>query len=355
MSTRKSPELTPGLLASNRRNAQKSTGPRTPVGKRRAAQNSFRHGYYATPNAEVREQMVRIGEDPDLLARFERDFTDAWLPEDAMQAAIVADLARLYTKKALIEKMLREARAEEFTQHWAANRNFELTTMSEEMPINQATLAASGYRGVTPCPTAFSEGERLIEALTKRLKHRDWSGDLDAILIPLYGKHPTGMGKSIAGLFKYLAQTTSQSDPGNIERAYAALKLFLTVEYDAVFWQKQSHDSTKRAEFNQSMTAEWTPGTTSWNVLLDQELKIDRQIERKARLLLRLQNGRSAGARRKAREYYDDLDLALQAAEERPEPEGPGESVESLHSPAAENEEEPEWTSEQMGKVEFEN
>jgi hypothetical protein len=44
MPLRKSPTLTPALLAANRRNAQKSTGPRTAGGKARARRNSLRKG-----------------------------------------------------------------------------------------------------------------------------------------------------------------------------------------------------------------------------------------------------------------------------------------------------------------------
>jgi hypothetical protein len=44
MPLRKSPVRTPALLAANRANAQKSTGPRTTWGKRRSALNALRHG-----------------------------------------------------------------------------------------------------------------------------------------------------------------------------------------------------------------------------------------------------------------------------------------------------------------------
>lgn len=44
MSLRKSPTLTPALLASNRRNAKKSTGPRTAQGKARSRLNSLKNG-----------------------------------------------------------------------------------------------------------------------------------------------------------------------------------------------------------------------------------------------------------------------------------------------------------------------
>ena len=44
MPLRKSPTRTPALLAANRGNARKSTGPRTPAGKARARLNSLTHG-----------------------------------------------------------------------------------------------------------------------------------------------------------------------------------------------------------------------------------------------------------------------------------------------------------------------
>ncbi len=45
MSLRKSPTLTPALLASNRCNAKKSTGPRTARGKAFLRLSRFRHGH----------------------------------------------------------------------------------------------------------------------------------------------------------------------------------------------------------------------------------------------------------------------------------------------------------------------
>jgi hypothetical protein len=44
MSLRKSPALTPALLEANRRNARKSTGPRTAQGKAQSRMNGLRKG-----------------------------------------------------------------------------------------------------------------------------------------------------------------------------------------------------------------------------------------------------------------------------------------------------------------------
>jgi hypothetical protein len=48
LSLRKSPVKTPALLAANRLNAQKCTGPKTSAGKARAALNALKHGQRAT-------------------------------------------------------------------------------------------------------------------------------------------------------------------------------------------------------------------------------------------------------------------------------------------------------------------
>lgn len=52
MSLRKSPTLTAALLASNRRNAKKSTGPRTARGKAWSRLNHLRHGMHSPEYVE---------------------------------------------------------------------------------------------------------------------------------------------------------------------------------------------------------------------------------------------------------------------------------------------------------------
>jgi hypothetical protein len=46
MSLRKSPQLTPELLAAARQNAQHSTGPRSPAAKQNSKLNALKHGAY---------------------------------------------------------------------------------------------------------------------------------------------------------------------------------------------------------------------------------------------------------------------------------------------------------------------
>jgi len=80
---------TPAQIAANRRNALKSTGPRTAAGKAASSRNSLRHGLAARAAAVP-------GEDPADLARFRaelmaalapRDAREEWLAETVVEAA----------------------------------------------------------------------------------------------------------------------------------------------------------------------------------------------------------------------------------------------------------------------------
>src|SRR5271169_772465 len=95
MSFRKKLTVTPAKLAANRKNAQKSTGPRTEAGKRRASLNHFTTGYYATLDSQRRQALDTLGDEPEKLARLQQDLMASWRPVNAMQALTVADLAQL--------------------------------------------------------------------------------------------------------------------------------------------------------------------------------------------------------------------------------------------------------------------
>jgi hypothetical protein len=80
---------TPAQIAANRRNALKSTGPRTAAGKAASSRNALRHGLAA-------RAAVVPGEEPADLARFRaelvtalapRDAREEWLAEAAVEAA----------------------------------------------------------------------------------------------------------------------------------------------------------------------------------------------------------------------------------------------------------------------------
>jgi len=99
MSLRKSPRMTPALLAANRRNAQRSTGPGTPAGKQNSKFNSLKHGGYAALEHH-HQTMLALGEDPEKFERLKRELAAALGPQDAPSAAQLEYLAKLCWRRA---------------------------------------------------------------------------------------------------------------------------------------------------------------------------------------------------------------------------------------------------------------
>ncbi len=87
----------PARLAANRRNAQKSTGPRTAAGKRRAALNSQRRGLAAP---EIERQLQERGENPEDFRGLHRDLVALFPPHEASDETAVRVLAETWWEKA---------------------------------------------------------------------------------------------------------------------------------------------------------------------------------------------------------------------------------------------------------------
>jgi hypothetical protein len=95
--------MTPALLAALRRNAQRSTGPRTAAGKQNSKFNSLKHGGYAALEHH-HQTMLALGEDPEKFERLKRDLAAALGPENALSAAQLEYLAKLCWRRARRER-----------------------------------------------------------------------------------------------------------------------------------------------------------------------------------------------------------------------------------------------------------
>jgi len=108
MSLRRPPTRTPALLAANRANAQKSTGPHTPEGKNRVALSALRHGSSA----------------PDFLSTLAKS-SRAWEEFSALYRALYAALLPDQTDEGtdlLSRAVLRVWAMKQYWTRWAASR-----------------------------------------------------------------------------------------------------------------------------------------------------------------------------------------------------------------------------------------
>ncbi|HOG48360.1 MAG TPA: hypothetical protein PLB78_17155, partial [Anaerolineae bacterium] len=84
--------MTPKAIAANRRNAQRSTGPRTPDGKARSSLNAVTHGIFA--RLDIIPPSLQRHEDPaayaELYATYRAELQAADLTEEAFVGTLAA-------------------------------------------------------------------------------------------------------------------------------------------------------------------------------------------------------------------------------------------------------------------------
>jgi hypothetical protein len=111
MSLRKSPRRTRALLAANRRNARKSTGPRTATGKRHSAWNAMRHGRLAHPSCRCIPVARR---ELNTFMDFYCKLHDAIIPAESPvgEQAVLAKALEAWKVKRILDRWI-ETRTEE--------------------------------------------------------------------------------------------------------------------------------------------------------------------------------------------------------------------------------------------------
>ena len=89
---RRATEPSPERVAANRRNAQRSTGPRTPEGKARSSLNAVRHGLCAAG-------VISSEESPEAFEAIRQQLAAEWRPASVLELAMVDQIAELLWRR----------------------------------------------------------------------------------------------------------------------------------------------------------------------------------------------------------------------------------------------------------------
>ena len=185
MSLRKSPELTPALLAAARSNAQHSTGPRSASAKQNVKLNALKHGVYAR-DENRHKTMLALGEDPEKLQTLTEEFMTTFGSGDALYQKQVEDLAWLYSRRDRLERVqdgLRR-RALQAIDDWQHHRQQEMARVtfdSSQHVMIDVDLPDSTDRGVMLRKTIS-----YLELVREEVKQRTFRQRQYSILEDLY-------------------------------------------------------------------------------------------------------------------------------------------------------------------------
>src|SRR5215831_11424740 len=151
----------------NRRNAQKSTGPRTSRGKQQVRLNALKHGLHADP---FMQGMLALHEDPRAYYRLLGDLLVSLRPVNPHQRLQVEDIARLRVEK----HRLQHARAALVAGKvrgrslGATARLLEFDCEAPDLP--QAELLQKGLDRAPDSPPKFEKMLSCFEVLISRVK-----------------------------------------------------------------------------------------------------------------------------------------------------------------------------------------
>ena len=284
--------LTPPSLAARRQNAHQSTGPRTAAGKRRVALNFLHRGVHGR---SLRRSMRALGENPQEYQRLLAALLASHRPATPSEVMLVEDLAALRWQRRRYERaragklahnleLLERERLRKAVEHYR-------TTQFETDAVRQ-----SGLRWAPHSSGKFMEVVGLLHRIEEHIERADFSDKTRHLLQAVYGENPTGRGAAMLKLATDLAQ------PGPPlpwhEAARAALRIAVGEETHAVLLEHQSYEREQQVSSPILREVCLAPAQEEWRHLLRQEMAVDRQIERKIKLLMQMQRNRRAEERR---------------------------------------------------------
>jgi hypothetical protein len=305
MSLRKSPQLTPALLAAARQNAQHSTGPRSPAAKQNVKLNSLKHGERVSD--ENRYLAMRaLGDDPQEFENLKQGLMSAFGPGDTLWEKQIDDLTWLYWRRDRLERAEAglKRRALQAIEDWQHRRQQEMARVTFDAfqhEMLDVGLSESTDRGVTLRRTLS-----FLELVREEVKQRTFRVRQYAVLESLYSG-TTGWQQALIfsllhrfGDPMYLeAQQADEEEQQSLRKIGFDYQPPGEAEYQELLRLLEEEIASVREEFAYAEKANeeratierdacLAPEGETWKMMLRQEAALDHSIDRKVRILLRL-------------------------------------------------------------------
>ncbi len=206
-------ESSPGQVRANRANAQKSTGPRTARGKREVARNASKRGLLTDL---FTESMRELGEDPAAFRSLHGGFVDSLRPANLLEEALVADLAKVWWKKARAERAQSGYQVHEIEKLEQAHRQKLLGMDPEDHPGEE--IIAGTTRISESCATNYHQVIGPLMYLLETVDKGDWLEDPEDLLAKIYGDFPTPRGVLIKQTFAEWLRSAEELDDARMRR-----------------------------------------------------------------------------------------------------------------------------------------
>ena len=327
------------MLAAARRNARHSTGPRSPAAKQNSKLNALKHGAYVSFENQ-RESMQALGEDPERFQALREELRSAFGPGDALFEKQIEDLAWLYWRRERLERA-QEAlrrRALQGIEEWQQGRRREMAGVTFEASRHELVdwdLPVPNDRGVKlrlrlsylgVIREEVKQGEyrlrqhTLLESLYRG--EMGWRSQMICALLYRFGE-AAELPRELAQDPHYVEDLKALGEwrepPGEAERQ----ELLRLLEEEMASLGEELADEEKANEERVAIEREacLAPPSETWSLLVRQEGSLDRSIDRKVRILLRLRKEFADYAYNPGGQERGGLSESLEAVQDGDSPE----------------------------------
>jgi hypothetical protein len=294
------------LLAATRQNARHSTGPRSPAAKQNSKLNALKHGAYVRDENQ-RQAMQALGEDLEEFDSLKQQLMTSFGPGDALWEKQVEDLAWLYWRRERVQRAQEglKRRALQGIDDWQHRRQQEMARVTfdrSQHEMLEVTLSESTDRGV-----GLRKTLSYLELVREEVQQRRFRVRQYAVLESLYQGRVGWRQALIFGLLHRFSDPVDLSEqqekneqyrqylrkqgrncepPGEPERQ--ELLRLLGEEMASVGEEFKYAEKANEERAAIERDACLAPEGEAWSMMLRQEAALDRSIDRKVRILLRL-------------------------------------------------------------------
>lgn len=187
--------VTPLVVAANRANSRRSTGPRRAGGKLRAAGNAGKHFVFGQVTAQ---RMEEIGEDPEAFERLWQSLRAAVGPRDGFEEILVEEMAVNRWRLARLHRAEMGTLSCERLRLVAAKLRLETGAPTGDSP----TLRMFGLAGAEASPQKFTQILGLLQSLRCRVEKQGFTRQGLELLETIYGGVPDLPGYALIAKFK---------------------------------------------------------------------------------------------------------------------------------------------------------
>ena len=276
-------------LADEFESANKSTGPRTAEGKQRSSQNARKHGFYG--KHFYWEAMVALGEDPRDFQRMLRSLVAARHPADALEMALVEDIAMLYWKKQHLESGEVAVQALNLRKYDLERKKLSIQVLRGcDSNTSEYVACRDGLRNKLESPGQFEEVINRLWRVVTLAEDNDFSLKMKTDLLVVYGNDPTLRGGNLDThyqLLKDMKPDHPKYEPLRRELIRSAMHEINDLVKEYRLYLDEYVQTTRVAR-----VASMVPTEGQWPAIVRQQNALDRLLERKIRLLMDLQEHR---------------------------------------------------------------